>query len=82
MTASGRRRPLSPLPVPGLWRRGQERGAGDPGRWSRVSSFLSPARKTSKQVFVSYNLQNTDSSFALLVENRIKEEMEAFPEKF
>lgn len=47
-----------------------------------MSSFLSPARKTSKQVFVSYNLQNTDSSFALLVENRIKEEMEAFPEKF
>ncbi|XP_007972014.1 LOW QUALITY PROTEIN: proteasome assembly chaperone 4 [Chlorocebus sabaeus] len=41
-----------------------------------------PARKTNKQVFVSYNLQNTDSNFALLVENRIKEEMEAFPEKF
>ncbi|XP_049571396.1 proteasome assembly chaperone 4 isoform X2 [Orcinus orca] len=40
------------------------------------------ARKTSKQVFVSYNLPNTDSSFTLLVENRIKEEMEAFPEKF
>ncbi|XP_012928729.1 proteasome assembly chaperone 4 isoform X1 [Heterocephalus glaber] len=40
------------------------------------------ARKTNKQVFVSYNLQNTDSDFALLVENRIKEEMEAFPEKF
>lgn len=40
------------------------------------------ARKTSKQVFVSYNLQNTDSNFTLLVENRIKEEMEAFPEKF
>nr|KAF6507461.1 proteasome assembly chaperone 4 [Rousettus aegyptiacus] len=42
----------------------------------------SSARKTNKQVFVSYNLQNTDSNFALLVENRIKEEMEAFPEKF
>uniref|UniRef100_A0A8C9AHH6 Proteasome assembly chaperone 4 n=1 Tax=Prolemur simus TaxID=1328070 RepID=A0A8C9AHH6_PROSS len=40
------------------------------------------ARKTNKQVFVSYNLQNTDSNFALLVENRIKEEMETFPEKF
>ncbi|XP_015421203.1 PREDICTED: proteasome assembly chaperone 4 [Myotis davidii] len=40
------------------------------------------ARKTNKQVFVSYNLQNTDNNFALLVENRIKEEMEAFPEKF
>nr|KAF6444889.1 proteasome assembly chaperone 4 [Molossus molossus] len=42
----------------------------------------SSARKTNKQVFVSYNLQNTDSNFALLVENRIKEEMEAFPDKF
>ena len=41
-----------------------------------------PARKTSKQVFVSYNLPNTSSSFELLVENRIKEEMQAFPEKF
>ncbi|XP_021482765.1 proteasome assembly chaperone 4 isoform X1 [Meriones unguiculatus] len=40
------------------------------------------ARKTSKQVFVSYNLPNTDSNFTLLVENRIKEEMETFPEKF
>lgn len=40
------------------------------------------ARKTNKQVFVSCNLQNTDSNLALLVENRIKEEMEAFPEKF
>jgi proteasome assembly chaperone 4 len=44
------------------------------------SLFL--ARKTSKQVFVSYNLSNTDSNFTLLVENRIKEEMETFPEKF
>ncbi|XP_005066456.1 proteasome assembly chaperone 4 [Mesocricetus auratus] len=40
------------------------------------------ARKTSKQVFVSYNLSNTDSNFTLLVENRIKEEMATFPEKF
>ncbi|XP_074843842.1 proteasome assembly chaperone 4 isoform X2 [Carettochelys insculpta] len=40
------------------------------------------ARKTKKQVFVSYNLQNTDSSFTLHIENRIKEEMKAFPEKF
>ncbi|NXL85928.1 PSMG4 protein, partial [Alectura lathami] len=44
--------------------------------------FCVLARKTKKQVFVSYNLQNTDSNFALLVENRIKEEMMAFPEKF
>ncbi|XP_043853680.1 proteasome assembly chaperone 4-like [Dromiciops gliroides] len=40
------------------------------------------ASKTKKQVFISYNLQNTDSNFTLLIENRIKEEMEAFPEKF
>ncbi|NXD11393.1 PSMG4 protein, partial [Nothocercus nigrocapillus] len=38
--------------------------------------------KTKKQIFVSYNLQNTDSNFSLLIENRIKEEMMAFPEKF
>ncbi|EHB08424.1 Proteasome assembly chaperone 4, partial [Heterocephalus glaber] len=46
------------------------------------ASVFPLAVKTNKQVFVSYNLQNTDSDFALLVENRIKEEMEAFPEKF
>ncbi|XP_053106837.1 proteasome assembly chaperone 4 [Hemicordylus capensis] len=40
------------------------------------------ASKTKKQIFVSYNIHNTDSSFILLVENRIKEEMAAFPEKF
>ncbi|XP_067418714.1 proteasome assembly chaperone 4 [Emydura macquarii macquarii] len=40
------------------------------------------ARKTKKQIFVSYNLQNTDSNFTLRIENRIKEEMMAFPEKF
>ncbi|KAM6135308.1 proteasome assembly chaperone 4 [Pterocles gutturalis] len=40
------------------------------------------ASKTRKQIFVSYNLQNTDSNFTLLIENRIKEEMMAFPEKF
>uniref|UniRef100_A0A8D0HDI7 Proteasome assembly chaperone 4 n=1 Tax=Sphenodon punctatus TaxID=8508 RepID=A0A8D0HDI7_SPHPU len=40
------------------------------------------ARKTKKQIFVSYNLENTESNFILLIENRIKEEMTAFPEKF
>lgn len=45
-------------------------------------TFVFLARKTSKQVFVSYNLSNTDNNFTLLVENRIKEEMETFPEKF
>ncbi|KFO61722.1 PSMG4 protein, partial [Chaetops frenatus] len=44
--------------------------------------FCVLASKTKKQIFVSYNLQNTDSNFTLLIENRIKEEMTAFPEKF
>ncbi|NXW42299.1 PSMG4 protein, partial [Nyctiprogne leucopyga] len=50
---------------------------GGPGASSR-----GPPSKTKKQIFVSYNLQNTDSNFTLLIENRIKEEMMAFPEKF
>lgn len=44
--------------------------------------FVFIASKTKKQIFVSYNIKNTDSGFILLVENRIKEEMTAFPEKF
>uniref|UniRef100_A0A8D0BLT2 Proteasome assembly chaperone 4 n=1 Tax=Salvator merianae TaxID=96440 RepID=A0A8D0BLT2_SALMN len=40
------------------------------------------ASKTKKQIFVSYNIQNTDGSLILFVENRIKEEMATFPEKF
>uniref|UniRef100_H0XW76 Proteasome assembly chaperone 4 n=1 Tax=Otolemur garnettii TaxID=30611 RepID=H0XW76_OTOGA len=62
---------------------------GKPGKDGMCSCLDAPkttsrkaALKTNKQVFVSYNLQNTDSNFALLVENRIKEEMETFPEKF
>ncbi|XP_073673267.1 proteasome assembly chaperone 4-like [Garra rufa] len=39
-------------------------------------------KKTKKQVFVSYNLPMTDSNLALLVENRIKKEMELHPDKF
>ncbi|XP_016319417.1 proteasome assembly chaperone 4-like [Sinocyclocheilus anshuiensis] len=39
-------------------------------------------KKTKKQVFVSYNLPMTDSNLALLVENRIKKEMEIHPDKF
>ncbi|XP_062426009.1 proteasome assembly chaperone 4 [Rhea pennata] len=55
---------------------------GDPSDPAAVSLARRLARKTKKQIFVSYNLQNTDSSFSLLIENRIKEEMMAFPEKF
>ncbi|XP_049621048.1 proteasome assembly chaperone 4 [Suncus etruscus] len=55
---------------------------GDASDTASASLAQRLARKTSKQVFVSYNLPNTDSNFALLVEGRIKEEMEAFPGKF
>ncbi|XP_026856676.1 proteasome assembly chaperone 4 [Electrophorus electricus] len=39
-------------------------------------------KKTKKQVFVSYNLPMTDSNLTLLVENRIKKEMELHPDRF
>uniref|UniRef100_A0A8C7EDZ0 Proteasome assembly chaperone 4 n=1 Tax=Nothoprocta perdicaria TaxID=30464 RepID=A0A8C7EDZ0_NOTPE len=55
---------------------------GDPSDPAGVSLARRLASKTKKQIFVSYNLQNTDSNFSLLIENRIKEEMMAFPEKF
>uniref|UniRef100_A0A2I3TJ88 Proteasome assembly chaperone 4 n=1 Tax=Pan troglodytes TaxID=9598 RepID=A0A2I3TJ88_PANTR len=79
--------PCSNTPLAMCWSFSEEQGYTDclPER-SRMfggsRSKINSARKTNKQVFVSYNLQNTDSNFALLVENRIKEEMEAFPEKF
>uniref|UniRef100_A0A8C1LVP1 Proteasome assembly chaperone 4 n=1 Tax=Cyprinus carpio TaxID=7962 RepID=A0A8C1LVP1_CYPCA len=41
-----------------------------------------PSKKTKKQVFVSYSLPTTDSNLALLVEDRIKKEMEIHPDKF
>ncbi|XP_030358716.1 proteasome assembly chaperone 4 [Strigops habroptila] len=55
---------------------------GDPSDTASACLAQRLASKTKKQIFVSYNLQNTDSSFTLLIENRIKEEMMAFPEKF
>ncbi|XP_036438176.1 proteasome assembly chaperone 4 [Colossoma macropomum] len=39
-------------------------------------------KKTKKQVFVSYNLPVTDSNLTLLVEKRIRKEMELHPDKF
>ncbi|KAL1022706.1 hypothetical protein UPYG_G00031300 [Umbra pygmaea] len=39
-------------------------------------------KRTKKQVFVSYNLPVTDSNLSLMVENRIKKEMEVHPDKF
>lgn len=72
--------PSSPAFLAGRQARGP-RPVGALRSWLSPRVFF-PARKTKKQVFVSYNLQNTDSHFAFLVENRIKEEMAAFPEKF
>ncbi|KAG2458565.1 PSMG4 protein, partial [Polypterus senegalus] len=40
------------------------------------------AKKTGKQVFVSYNIPRIESNLTLLIENRIKKEMELQPDKF
>ncbi|XP_078395670.1 proteasome assembly chaperone 4 [Cetorhinus maximus] len=40
------------------------------------------AKKTGKQVFISYNLPSSNASLSLQVENRIKQEMVAHPDKF
>ncbi|KAL4630999.1 proteasome assembly chaperone 4 [Arapaima gigas] len=55
---------------------------GDPSDTTPNSLAQRLAKKTKKQVFVSYSLPSTDSNLTLLVENRIKKEMELFPEKF
>lgn len=40
------------------------------------------AKKTRKQVFVSYSLPGSDPNMSLLVENRIKTELQLHPEHF
>ncbi|XP_077439514.1 proteasome assembly chaperone 4 [Vanacampus margaritifer] len=56
---------------------------GDPSDTAPNSLAQRLAKKTKrKQVFVSYSLPTTDSSLALLVENRIKKEIELHPGKF
>ncbi|XP_064189947.1 proteasome assembly chaperone 4 isoform X1 [Anguilla rostrata] len=55
---------------------------GDPSDTTPNSLSQRLARKTKKQVFVSYSLPTTEANLTLLVENRIKKEMEQFPEKF
>ncbi|KAM9365574.1 proteasome assembly chaperone 4 [Pholidichthys leucotaenia] len=55
---------------------------GDPSDTTPNSLAQRLAKKTKKQVFVSYSLPTTDSSLSLLVENRIKKEMELHPEHF
>ncbi|KAI1889214.1 hypothetical protein AGOR_G00176810 [Albula goreensis] len=55
---------------------------GDPSDTSANSLSQRLAKKTKKQVFVSYNLPTAEANITLLVENRIKKEMELFPDKF
>ncbi|XP_034532876.1 proteasome assembly chaperone 4 [Notolabrus celidotus] len=55
---------------------------GDPSNTASNSLAQRLAKKTKKQVFVSYSIPLTDSNFSLLVENRIKKELELHPEHF
>ncbi|XP_030626522.1 proteasome assembly chaperone 4 [Chanos chanos] len=55
---------------------------GDPSDTTPNSLAQRLTKRTKKQVFVSYNLPMTDSNLTLLVENRIKKEMELHPDKF
>ncbi|KAM4549272.1 proteasome assembly chaperone 4 [Odontesthes bonariensis] len=55
---------------------------GDPSNTAATSLAERLAKRTKKQVFVSYSLAMTDSSLSLLVENRIKKELELHPEHF
>ncbi|CAG5863091.1 unnamed protein product [Menidia menidia] len=55
---------------------------GDPSDTAANSLAQRLAKRTKKQVFVSYSLPTTDSSLTLLVENRIKKELELHPEHF
>ncbi|XP_069572937.1 proteasome assembly chaperone 4 isoform X2 [Brachyistius frenatus] len=55
---------------------------GDPSNTAPNSLAQRLAKKTKKQVFVSYSLPMTDSSVGLLVESRIKKELQLHPEHF
>ncbi|CAJ1061203.1 proteasome assembly chaperone 4 [Xyrichtys novacula] len=55
---------------------------GDPSNTAPNSLAQRLAKKTKKQVFVSYSIPMTDSNLGLLVENRIKKELELHPEHF
>uniref|UniRef100_A0A3Q3X8Q3 Proteasome assembly chaperone 4 n=1 Tax=Mola mola TaxID=94237 RepID=A0A3Q3X8Q3_MOLML len=55
---------------------------GDPSNTAPNSLAQRLAKKTKKQVYVSYSLPITDSNMSLLVENRIKKELEVHPEYF
>lgn len=55
---------------------------GDPSNTAPNSLAQRLAKKTNKQVFVSYSIPVTDSNLSLLVENRIKKELELHPQHF
>ncbi|KAK3506891.1 hypothetical protein QTP70_030914 [Hemibagrus guttatus] len=55
---------------------------GDSSDTTPTSLAQRLTKKTKKQVFVSYNLPVTDSNLSMLVENRIKQEMELHPDQF
>uniref|UniRef100_UPI0037E7AF50 proteasome assembly chaperone 4 n=1 Tax=Semicossyphus pulcher TaxID=241346 RepID=UPI0037E7AF50 len=55
---------------------------GDPSNTAPNSLAQRLAKKTKKQVYVSYSIPVTDSNLGLLVENRIKKELELHPEHF
>ncbi|XP_063307846.1 proteasome assembly chaperone 4 [Pelobates fuscus] len=55
---------------------------GDKSDTTSCSFAQRLAKKTTKQVFASINIPNNDSQLMLRIEKRIKEEMEAFPDKF
>lgn len=55
---------------------------GDPSNTAPNSLAQRLAKKTKKQVFVSYSLPVTDPNLSLLVENRIKKELELHPDRF
>ncbi|XP_013855120.1 proteasome assembly chaperone 4 [Austrofundulus limnaeus] len=55
---------------------------GDPSDTAANSLSQRLAKRTKKQVFVSFSLPMSDSSLSLLVEDRIKKELELHPEHF
>ncbi|XP_020793769.1 proteasome assembly chaperone 4 isoform X2 [Boleophthalmus pectinirostris] len=55
---------------------------GDPSNTAANTLAQRLAKRTKKQVFVSYSLAVTDGNLSLLVENRIKKELELHPEWF
>ncbi|XP_033821224.1 proteasome assembly chaperone 4 [Periophthalmus magnuspinnatus] len=55
---------------------------GDPSNTAANTLAQRLAKRTKKQVFVSYSLAVTDCNLSLLVENRIKKELELHPECF